>query len=224
MHSHDEHSGKKRRKQTWRDAFSIWNRKTHYYVGLYFIFFLWLFAFTGLLLNHSWEFAEFWPSRKVSKFDRAVSSQSTSNELERARDLMRQLGLQGEVEWTVARLDSPAFAFRVGRPGKTWQVTLDDGSNRATVEQTEINGWGLMRVLHTFTGVRAGDQRNDRDWILTTVWALAMDAVAGGLILMVFSGLYLWVGLPAKRLAGGMAFLAGSITCGLFVFGLRLLY
>ena len=29
------------------------NRRAHYYLGLYFLFFLWLFAFTGLLLNHS---------------------------------------------------------------------------------------------------------------------------------------------------------------------------
>lgn len=223
MQLHDERSEVKSREHGWRDAFSLWNRRTHYYLGLYFVFFLWLFAFTGLLLNHSWEFAEFWPNRTVSKFDRAISSQSSSNELERARDLMSQLGLQGEVEWTVARVDSSAFSFRVGRPGTMWQVTVEDGSTRATVEQTEINGWGVMRVLHTFTGVRAGDQRNDRDWILTAIWAYAMDALAVGLILMVFSGLFLWVRLPAKRLAGGLALVAGSVTCGLFVFGLRLL-
>jgi hypothetical protein len=223
MQSHAEYTGTKR-EQRRRDAFSVWNRKSHYYIGLYFIFFLWLFAFTGLLLNHSWSFAEFWPNRKVSKFEKPVKILPYSNELERARELMKQLGIRGEVEWTAARVDSAAFSFRVGRPGKNWQVTLDDGSDRVAVEQTEVNGWGLIRVLHTFTGVRAGDQRNERDWILTTVWALAMDAVAVGLILMVFTGLYLWVRLPAKRLPGGVAFVAGSIACGLFVFGLRLLY
>jgi len=29
-----------------------WNRRLHYYLGLYFLLFLWLFSFTGLLLNH----------------------------------------------------------------------------------------------------------------------------------------------------------------------------
>jgi len=29
-----------------------WNRRLHYYLGLYFLLFIWLFSFTGLLLNH----------------------------------------------------------------------------------------------------------------------------------------------------------------------------
>jgi hypothetical protein len=32
--------------------FERWNRKLHYYLGLYFLFFLWLFSATGLMLNH----------------------------------------------------------------------------------------------------------------------------------------------------------------------------
>ena len=79
-------------------------------------------------------------------------------------------------------------------------------------------------MLHTFTGVSSGDERNNRDWALTTVWALSMDAVAVGLVLMVFSGLYLWMGQPTKRRLGAAALLAGTITCGMFVFGLRLIY
>src|SRR5262245_57781806 len=54
------------------DGFDIWNRKLHYYAGLYLLLFLWLFAFTGLLLNHSWQFAEFWPQRKQSTVERVV--------------------------------------------------------------------------------------------------------------------------------------------------------
>ncbi|HEX6070876.1 MAG TPA: hypothetical protein VFZ18_13670, partial [Longimicrobiaceae bacterium] len=37
-----------------------WTRRLHYYLGLYFLLFIWLFSLTGLLLNHSdWGFAEF---------------------------------------------------------------------------------------------------------------------------------------------------------------------
>ena len=53
------------------NRFGVWNRKLHYYLGLYFLFFLWLFALSGLLLNHSsWTFAQFWPNRQVSTFER----------------------------------------------------------------------------------------------------------------------------------------------------------
>ena len=51
-----------------------------------------------------------------------------------------------------------------------------------------------------------------------------MDAVAVGLVLMVVSGLYLWIGLTAKRKLGLVVLLAGTFACGFFVFGLRLIY
>ena len=206
-----------------RATFNIWNRKGHYYLGLYFLFFLWLFAFTGLLLNHPWRFAEFWPNRKVSKFERQVQTPIVTDEVERARDVVRQLGIQGEIEWTSARVDATMFSFRVARPGRTWNVTMNP-AGRVAIEQTDINAWGLMRVLHTFTGVRHGDARNERDWVLTTIWALSMDAVAFGMCLVVLSGIYLWIGLPQKRKPGLVALLAGTVACGMFVLGLRLIY
>jgi hypothetical protein len=149
-----------------RFIFRVWNRKAHYYLGLYFLFFLWLFAFTGLLLNHSWKFAEFWPNRTVSKFERSVRVEGQAGDLDRAHAVMRQLGIEGEVEWTAGQTDGMIFSFPVARPGRTSQVTVNAELNRATVEQTDINAWGIMRVLHTFTGVRSGDERNNRDWVL----------------------------------------------------------
>ena len=206
-----------------RDVFVVWNRKGHYYLGLYFLFFLWLFAFTGLLLNHSWTFAEFWPNRKVSKSERQVRTPIVTDDVEKARNVVRQLGIEGEIEWTSARVDATTFSFRVARPGRTWNVVMDP-AGRVAIERTDINGWGLMRVLHTFTGVRSSDSRNDRDWILTTIWALSMDAVALGMCLMSLSGIYLWIGLANKRKPGLVALLAGTVACSMFVFGLRLIY
>lgn len=206
------------------DAVKVWSRKGHYYLGLYFLFFLWLFSFTGLLLNHSWRFADFWPQRKVSTFERNIEPPQGGSDFERARDVMRQMGIAGEVEWTISRPGSPLFEFRVNRPGHNFNVTLNPIDRLAKVEETEVNAWGIMRSLHTFSGVRGGEKRNERDWILTTVWVLSMDAVSIGLILMVLTGFYLWFGLPAKRKGGIVAFILGTTVCGFFVFGLRLLY
>src|SRR5947209_13879893 len=84
-----------------------WNRKLHYYLGLYFLLFLWLFAFSGLLLNHSsWKFAQFFPNRKVSKLERSIQSPVAASDMEQAKDLMRQLGIHGEIEWTSPRSDA----------------------------------------------------------------------------------------------------------------------
>src|SRR5690348_5399668 len=85
-----------------------WNRKLHYYLGLYFLLFVALFAFTGLLLNHHWKFSEFWPQRKESLTVARVATNA------RMEDLMRQFGLAGEVhrnESAPGTLD-----FQVNRP------------------------------------------------------------------------------------------------------------
>lgn len=193
-------------------------------LGLYFLFFLWLFAFTGLLLNHpGWSFAEFWPNRKQSSFERQIQPPPSGGDLDRAKSLMRQLGIAGEIEWTTTRSDPNAFDFRVSRPGHVFEVKADFARNRAAVQRIDLNVWGVMHVLHTFTGVHLSDSRNQRDWVLTTIWALAMDALAAGLVLIVLSSFYMWYRLKQKRNLGLVALALGFFACGLFVAGLKLL-
>jgi hypothetical protein len=204
-------------------SFSSWNRRLHFYLGLYFLFFVWLFALTGLLLNHGheWKFAEFWPNRKISNAEHAITVPPAGSPLANARDLMRQLGLAGEIQWLTARPVADRLEFRVSRPGVNLEVKADFITRRATVQRNDVNTWGVLHVLHTFTGVRVNDATNTRDWWLTTLWALSMDAVAIGLIVMVISGIVMWLGLAGQRWRGGLAFAAGVVSCGWFLFGLR---
>ncbi len=202
----------------------LWNRKLHYYLGLLTLLFVWLFSFTGLLLNHQWKFAEFWDSRQQSTSEREIVAPAPGSDLAQARDILRQLGLRGEIEWTTTRGDASRFDFRVSRPGHIFEVQRDLAHNRATVKRIDLNPWGVMRILHSFTGVRMDDRRNERDWFLTSVWALAMDGVAGALIFMVLSSLYMWFELRQKRLWGGIFLAAGLLSCLLFCAGLRWFY
>jgi len=210
--------------RTFASGYRVWNRKLHYYLGLYFLFFVWLFALTGLLLNHSWTFAEFWQNRKTSSSERQIRIPADGSTLDQARDLMRQLEMRGEIQWLTTRPDSSRFDFRVAKPGLLFDIKADLNSARATVQRTEVNAWGIMRTLHTFTGERMNDPKNDRDWLLTKVWALSMDAAAAGLVVMVLSGVVMWCGLPRKKLSGAVALACGVLACGWFVVGLRWLY
>ena len=201
-------------------TFLVWNRRIHYYLGLYLLFFTWLFVFTGLLLNHPrWQFAQFWPNRLQTTTEYQIRPPVSGSDVERARYLMRQLGLAGEIQWPT----QPAgpFAFQVSRPGLVVDVSADLEQGRATVQRTRLNAWGVMHLLHTFTGVRGGDARNNRDWMLTTVWAVSMDAVAVGLIVMVFSSYIMWYRLRTKRLGGIVALLLGYISCAAVVGAFR---
>jgi len=202
-------------------VFLAWNRRVHYYLGLYLLFFSWLFVLTGLLLNHPrWEFARFWPNRAQTTTEQSIIVPSRSSDVERARDVMQELGIAGEIQWPASQPAAGPFAFQVSRPGLVVDVKVDMASGRATVQRNELNAWGVMHLLHTFTGVRMGDPRNSRDWILTTVWAISMDAVAIGLTVMVLSSYIMWYRLKPKRRGGAMALLLGFATCGVFVAGL----
>ncbi len=210
-----------------RAAFEQWNRKLHFYAGLFLLFFLWLFAGSGLLLNHpNWRFAESWNNRKEMNYEREITAPGPElkGDLAQARAILRQVGIEGEILWTTTRTDANLFDFQVRRPGHFFFIKADLARRRVAVRQSDVNLWGVIKVLHTFTGVQMDDARNTRDWVLTSLWVFSMDAVAAGLIFIVLSSLYMWFKLPQKRLCGAVALGLGSLICGLFCIGLRWLF
>jgi hypothetical protein len=220
-------SGKSPNVARFRAGFERWNRKLHFYSGLFLLFFIWLFAFSGLILNHpSWKFTEFWNNRNQGNYERAITAPGpeAKGDLGQAREIMRQLGIRGEILWTTTRTDPNQFDFQVRRPGHFFFIKVDFTRERAAVQQSDVNLWGVIRALHTFTGVQIDDPRNSRDWALTSMWAFSMDAVAAGLIFMVLSSLYMWFKLPLKRVPGAGVLGLGSLICGLFCVGLRWLF
>jgi hypothetical protein len=201
-----------------------WNRKLHFYAGLFLLFFLWLFAFSGLILNHpTWSFAESWTNRQETNYDREITvlGPEVKGDVGEAREIERQLGMKGEILWTATTTNADQFDFQVRRPGHFYFIKADLTQKRVSVRQADVNLWGVIKVLHTFTGSQMDDAHKRRDWVLTSIWAYSMDAVAAGLIFMVLSSLYMWFGLPQKRLLGAVVFGLGSLSCGLFCIGLR---
>lgn len=204
-----------------------WNRKLHFYSGLFLIFFLWLFAFTGLILNHpTWTFHEHWKNRTEKTYERAIAAPGAdaANDLDQARDIMRQLDIEGDILWTTTRTNASLLDFQVRRPGHFFFIKADWGKGNATVRQAEVNLWGIMKVLHVFDGNVSDDPRNRRDWTLTYLWAYSMDAVAAGLIFMVVSSVFMWLRLPQKRWTGVIVLGLGCLSCGLFCLGLRWIF
>lgn len=219
--------GKSPNASEFRAGFERWNRKLHFYAGLFLLFFMWLFAFSGLLLNHpTWNFAESWNNRKERNYEREITAPGpeVKGDLGQAREILKQLGIEGEILWTTTRTEATLFDFQVRRPGLFFFIKADLARKRVNVRQSDVNLWGVIKVLHTFTGVQMDDPRNSRDWALTFLWAFSMDAVAAGLIFMVLSSLYMWFDLPQKRLPGAVVIGLGSLICGLFCVGLRWLF
>ena len=195
-------------------------RKLHNYLGLYFLLFLWLFAGSGLVLNHStWSVAQFWKARHETVAERTIRPPRASGDAAAAADLMRQLAIVGEVA-DVTRDTAGRFDFQVVRPGHVWRVEARLDGARARVTTIELNAWGVLDAMHKFTGVKLDDPSLGRDWAVTRLWSLAMDALSVGLVVLVLSGLYLWWRFPEKRRAGLVAIALGVASCAFFLFGL----
>jgi hypothetical protein len=108
----------------------------------------------------------------------------------------------------------------VVKPGHTWQVKADFATRSASVKEIRVDAFGVLDVLHKFSGAKIGDPSRRADWLWTSVWSIAMVALSVGMIVLVITGVYLWYRLPGKRWTGLLALGLGVATCGFFLFGL----
>jgi hypothetical protein len=196
----------------------VWNRKLHFYFGLYFLFFLWLFSLTGLLLNHGrWAMAVAANERRETRYERALEPLAGENDAARAREVMRQLNLAGEINWPASQQPG-SLAFNVSRPSDASQIRVDLAQNRAAIQHFDNGGVATFRIFHTFSGSRYVDTSR-RDWALTTAWVIAMDALAVGLIVMVSGSYYMWWRLKKRRALGAIVLAAGIASSAAFAAG-----
>lgn len=198
----------------------VWIRKLHNYLGLYFLLFLWLFSISGLVLNHPhWTAAGFWKARDEATLVQTVRRPVSTGDIAAASELMTQLGIVGEIADTKRSPDGERFEFQVVRPGLVFRVVAQLDSGQAHVTRIHLNAWGVADALHKFTGVKMDDPQRTRDWALTRIWSLAMDALSVGLLILVASGSLLWWRLPQKRGAGMVALSLGLVCCAFFLYG-----
>ena len=192
-----------------------WNRRLHYYLGLYFLLFLWLFSVTGLMLNHQPWFRGLYDRREAS-YEMPIETPLGATTLEQTRDVMRQLELEGEIDWPAAQ-PAAHLDFSVSRPVDAAQIRVDLNAKTAYVRRFENNKRLALQVFHTFSGSRFNQPASRRDWIVTSAWVFAMDALAVGLIVMVLGSYYMWWRLKKSKVLGVLALTAGTASCALFL-------
>ena len=198
-------------------TFETWNRKLHFYLGLYFLFFLWLFSLTGLMLNHQGWFTDLYDRHQVS-YDPPIETPAGDNRTEQTLDLMRQLNLRGEVDWPASQ-PVGHIDFNVARPNGAAQVRVDLNAKQAYIKEFKNSDLHAFQIFHTFSGTRFNQPSSRRDWVVTSVWVFAMDALAAGLIVMVLGSYYMWWRLKKQKALGVTTLLLGFLICSLFVAG-----
>ena len=198
-------------------TFEVWNRRLHYYLGLYFLLFLWLFSLTGLMLNHQQWFPDLY-ERHQTTYDPSIETPAGATRDEQTRDVMRQLDLKGEIDWPpsqpVGHID-----FNVSRPNGAAQVRVDLNAKHVYIKEFDNSALHAFQIFHTFSGSRFNQPASRRDWIMTSVWVLAMDALAAGLIVMVLGSYYMWWRLKKRKTLGLATLFLGVSSCAMFVAG-----
>jgi len=194
------------------------NRKFHYYLGLYFLLFLWLFSMTGLMLNHQQWFRNLY-ERQETSYDTTIDTPTGETTVARTRAVMRQLTLHGEIDWPASQ-PVGHIDFNVSRPNGSAQVRVDLNAKKAYVKEFDNGTLHAVQIFHTFSGSRFNQPASRRDWFVTSLWVWAMDALAAGLIVMVLGSYYMWWRLKKKRGLGLVVLTTGFALCGAFIAGL----
>ena len=71
---------------------NYWSRKFHIHLALFLLLFIWLFSFSGLLLNHGkWKFASFWDERKEKITKSSIHDTNNLDSAAMLKKIMQQL-------------------------------------------------------------------------------------------------------------------------------------
>ena len=208
-----------------RRGLTYWNRKLHIYLGLYFLLFLWLFAVSGLILNNThWTFVK---SKPVDvRSEEPVTTPAATDDFGMAQDVMRQLDISGEIHAVNRPRPKPPhdLFFSVVRAQYFTfvQVNFDEGV--ANVRVRKWGFWSGFARLHTVASMSTRGQNMFRDWWMTKVWSVCVDALAIGVLAMLCGGIYMWWQIKPKRRVGIVCLSLGCVSCALFVIGLRALF
>lgn len=180
-------------------------RRTHLYLGMFLIPWLFVYAFSTFMVNHG------------SVFRKMRLGPDAWNPLwEKEYVVELPQGQAALREWAEALLEEEGIStarFGVNRNAQRALITSQRFLNpvRVTyrfeddrlIAEQRVGSWmeALLR-MHFRTGYGQGDPQQ-------FIWGLIVDVVCGALIVWVGTGLYLWWKIPRTRRWGVVAIVAG---------------
>ncbi len=128
-----------------------WLFHTHLYLGLACAPYLVIYGVSSLAFNHGW--GE--PTDAIAEAAQPTERWTVSLEaiarppMQRARSARAQLEIAGALQgWTVRAREDGSLSFRVARPGKRYDITIDKSGRTAEIQATRSGWLGVVRELH----------------------------------------------------------------------------
>ena len=194
-----------------------WNRKIHIYLGLFLLFFIWLFGLSGILLNHHWEFASFWENREEIKYDQYILISGEREQYKLVHEVMNKLDLNGSIISPGFSNDSIYLNFIIAKPGTRYDVRANLTDGNVKVTEAKFNAWGVVRALHTLRNPTLKEYSERYQSIIASIWSISIDIVSVGLIIICLGGWYLLLQVPGKRFYVGLVSIFGGVLICIYI-------
>jgi hypothetical protein len=190
-----------------------WTRDLHLYFGLFISPFLLLFAVSVFFLNHAKVATD-----RFSSVDTIRNVQVPAGlellrgreAVDRAKDLLPQLHVTGEIGFTRVVTKTRHFVFPVSRPGMETTVDVDLDARTAVVSRRRTGILEAFAYLHKMPGPHNVALRGN--WVWTQVWRWFADITVYFTMFVTITGIYLWYAIKAERRIGLAILTAGAVT------------
>jgi hypothetical protein len=195
-----------------RDVYR-WIRDLHLYFGLFVSPFILVFAASVFFLNHG-KVAT--PASSAPETFRDLRIPENIEQLQgreavdRARELLPQLDLTGEIGFLRVLRKERHLVFPVTKPGVEATVDVDLGSKSAVVSTRMTGWWEALAYLHKSPGPHNVNIRGN--WFWTRAWGWLADTTIYLTLFISISGLYLWYAIKAERNVGLWLLGAGAVS------------
>jgi len=194
--------------------FNLINRRTHLYLGLFFLPWILMYGLSSVPFSHNMnklfdDGGPQWTDRFERPFSRPLPAQAEMREF--AAAILEELGLEG------------AFGTYMPNP-KRLNIYMPDFISPAQViyyvdEQRLVVRDKRFRLDHFLTGMHArGGYQHDS--LLNDAWALIVDIVCLGMVLWVISGIIIWWQMGQARFWGKVCLAGGALSFVCFLLAL----
>ncbi len=194
--------------------FSLINRRTHMYLGLFLVPWMLIYALSGLALNHGPLLKKLLPADKLKiryekeseqTYEGTFVPEADKNMI--AEQILADLDMHGSYNVRGPAVRGRYMIFR-GNPLKPMRITYYPTEKQLIIEREIVPAPMFLNRLHFKHGYGSRYLAND-------AWAFVVDVTIAAIIFWVLSGLWMWWELKTTRKWGAALAIAGT---ALFIF------
>lgn len=187
----------------------------HLYFGLYISPFILIFSISVLVFNHGGLLNRMNPVKTLPEIrTRLDSIPYNTTDLGTAKAIIKQLGIEGEIDFISKNTRGIAFPVRV--PGLKTMVEINTSSKNVLITRQQEGSLRGLSYLHIMPGQHNVKIRGNSVFI--KIWRKMADAVVYLLLFLTTSGIILWYILKSERKPGVYASILGVLIFTGFLF------